>query len=250
MVDRRTFRQYHFTYKVFILDRHAICGSVGEVLVTVRLYLLDVVAITDLEALTRQPTKCSRTTRLEAYVKVAPVSGSTNFLWDFSLINAVSRLQLLPCNKRSAGSASQNFRITACLALAIALGPIMHSKYLALANISYGLKMHFVVLLHHVYVLDQHICQRNFSSRNVDCYSRVHMTSSSTALNVLYHCFIKIESVWNKFSSNASIGSAESSNLMIRLQSGMSSPSSAMDVAIYLSQQHVTQEDRASSQGN
>ena len=67
------------------------------------------------------------------------------------------------------------------------------------------------------------------------------MTSSSSALYVLYHGFIKIKPIWNIFSPNAVIETAEKSHLMIRLQSGMSSPSSAMDVAIYLPQQHMTQ---------
>ena len=62
------------------------------------------------------------------------------------------------------------------------------------------------------------------------------MTSSSSALNVLYQGFIEIESNLSDFRSNASIQSVAVSHLMIKLQSGMSSPSSAMDVAIYLCQ--------------
>ena len=126
-MNRRAFGQYHFTFELLIFNRDAIRGLVGEVLVTVGLYLSEVVAIQDLEILTRHPTKCARTTRLEAYVKVAPVSGSTYFLWDFSATNASSNLQSLPCSKRSAGSASQNFRITAYSVSAIAFSPIRHS---------------------------------------------------------------------------------------------------------------------------
>lgn len=131
-VDRRAFRQYHFTFKLLVFHRDAISCLVCEVFVTVWLNVLDTIAVKVLKILTRHPTKCARTTRLEAYVKVAPVSGSTYFRWDLSFTNASSSLQSLPCSKRSAGSASQNFRITACSALAFAHDPIPHSKILRL----------------------------------------------------------------------------------------------------------------------
>lgn len=79
-VDRRAFGQNNLTYELLILNRHTVCSLVGKILVTMRLYVLDIAALKDLEVLTRHPTKCARTTKLEAYVKVAPVSGSTYFL--------------------------------------------------------------------------------------------------------------------------------------------------------------------------
>lgn len=152
-VDRRAFGQYHFASELLIFHRDAICCLVGEVFITVWLHMLEIAVFKVPKVLTRHPTKCARTTRLEAYVKVAPVSGSTYFRWDLSFTNASSSLQSLPWSKRSAGSASQNFRITACSVLAIAHGPIRTRKYFALADIRYRLKMHSVIFLYHVYVL-------------------------------------------------------------------------------------------------
>lgn len=133
-VDRRAFGQYHFAFELIIFHRDAISCPVGEVFVTVWLHVLETAVIKVFKILTRHPTKCARTTRLEAYVKVAPVSGSTYFRWDLSFTNASSNLQSLPWSKRSAGSASQNFRMTACSALAIAHGPIPYSKILRLGG--------------------------------------------------------------------------------------------------------------------
>lgn len=133
-MDRRAFGQYHFAFELLIFHRDAISCLVGEVFVTVWLHVLEIAVVKVPKVLTRHPTKCARTTRLEAYVKVAPVSGSTYFRWDLSFTNASSSLQSLPCSKRSAGSASQNFRITACSALAIARAPILHSKILRLGG--------------------------------------------------------------------------------------------------------------------
>ena len=154
-MNGRAFGEYDFTFKLLVLDRDAICGLVGEVLVTMWLHMLEAAAIKNVEVLTRHPTKCARTTRLEAYVKVAPDSGSTYFLWDFSFTSASSRLQSLPCSKRSAGSASQNFLMTAYFALAISSWSKYHTQnYFALANVIHGLKMQSIIFLYHMYVLE------------------------------------------------------------------------------------------------
>ena len=126
----------------------------GGVFITVWLYASDITASGGYRKLTRQPTKWARTTRLDAYVKVAPVSGSMYLLWPFSFTNSVSSLQSLPCNKRSAGSASQKPRITAYSTLATAFALNMQLIYLALANIIYGLEMHSVIFFDHMYVLN------------------------------------------------------------------------------------------------
>ena len=126
----------------------------GGVFITVWLYASVITASDGHRKLTRQPTKWASTTKLDAYVKVAPVSGSMYFLWPFSFTNSVSSLQSLPCNKRSAGSASQKSRITAYSTLVITFALDMQSRYLALAHIIYRLEMHSVIFLDHMYVLN------------------------------------------------------------------------------------------------
>ena len=85
--------------------------------------------------------------------------------------------------------------------------------------------MRRVAFLHHVYIL---ISLAIFSPNGFELYLRINMTSTSPALYILNESPVKIKSV--EIQLRISLG-VWCTHLTTKLQSGISSPSSAIEVA-------------------